>query len=51
MTARKPSTARNPKPRADVALAKRTLKDLSAGRNDPKGGFLMKDSVIVRPTR
>ena len=51
MTARKTAATRDPKPRNDVSLAKRTLKDLSAGRNDPKGGFIMKDSVIVRTGR
>jgi hypothetical protein len=31
-------------------ITKRTLKDLDAGPNDPKGGLIMKDTNIVRPT-
>jgi hypothetical protein len=31
-----------------LSLTRRTVKDLSVPRGGPKGGFLMKDSVIVR---
>ena len=31
-----------------LSLTRRTVKDLSVHRGGPKGGFIMKDSVIVR---
>ena len=31
-----------------LSLTRRTVKDLSVPRGGPKGGFLMKDSVIAR---
>jgi hypothetical protein len=31
-----------------LSLAKRTLKDLSVKGKGPKGGFLMRDTVIIR---
>jgi hypothetical protein len=34
-----------------LSLTKRTLKNLSVRSEGPKAGFIMRDSVIVRPTR
>ena len=31
-----------------LSLTRRTVKDLSVSRGGPKGGFIMKDSIIVR---
>jgi hypothetical protein len=31
-----------------LSLTRRTVKDLSVQHGDPKGGFIMKDSVIVK---
>ena len=31
-----------------LSLTRRTVKDLSVHRGGPKGGFIMKDTVIVR---
>ena len=31
-----------------LSLTKHTLKNLSVRREGPKGGFIMKDSIIVR---
>jgi hypothetical protein len=50
MTARKkqaPTSTTGPK---QLSVTKRTLKNLSPSRTDPKGGFIMKDTIIVRPT-
>lgn len=34
-----------------LSLAKRTLRDLTVKHSGPKGGFIMRDTAIVRPTR
>jgi len=31
-----------------LSLAKRTLKDLSVRQAGPKGGFIMRDTIIIR---
>jgi len=31
-----------------LSLTKRTLKNLSVRREGPKGGFIMKDTIIIR---
>ena len=34
-----------------LSLAKRTLKDLSVRSAGPKGGFIMKDTIIIPTSR
>jgi hypothetical protein len=34
--------------RKGLCLTKQTLKNLSVRREGPKGGFIMKDTIIVR---
>jgi hypothetical protein len=41
----KKATAASTKP--SLAVQKETLKDLPAARN-PRGGFIMKDTIIIR---
>lgn len=48
MTARKQPTTRQARDKQSLSLRKRTLKDMAPPREGPKGGFIMKDSVIVR---
>jgi len=31
-----------------LSLTKRTLKNLSVRKEDPKGGFIMRDTIIIR---
>ena len=50
MTARKQSTTRQARDKQSLSLRKRTLKDMAPPRDGPKGGFLMKDTIIVRPS-
>jgi hypothetical protein len=45
---RKRITTREPNVR--LALKKETLKDLSP-KQDPRGGFIMKDTIIIRTGR
>jgi len=45
---RKRTTEQEPKIR--LALKKETLKDLSPKHN-PRGGFIMKDTIIIRTSR
>ena len=51
MTARKPAASKSAGARKSLAVRKRTLKNLSVKQDGPKGGFIMKDSVIVRTGR
>jgi hypothetical protein len=47
---RKRTTKQDPKVR--LALKKETLKDLSPKQNeDVRGGFIMKDTIIIRTSR
>lgn len=48
MTARKAETRKQSVEQKSLSLQKRTLRDLSARREGPRGGFIMKDTVIVR---
>lgn len=51
MTARKQSTTRQARDKQSLSLRKRTLKDMAPPREGPKaGGFIMKDTIIVRPS-
>jgi hypothetical protein len=51
MTGRRKAATKTKNGPKRLAVAKRTLKDLSAQRSDPKGGFLMQDTVIVATGR
>lgn len=51
MTKRKAANPENLPSEDSPMISKQTLKDLDAGPNDPKGGLIMKDTNIVRPTR
>lgn len=48
MTARKADNRKLEDGQKSLSLGKRTLKDLSVRHEGPNGGFIMKDSVIVR---
>ena len=48
MTTRKTAARQRHSARKPLALSKRTLKDLSARSEGPKGGFIMKDTIILR---
>jgi hypothetical protein len=48
MTIARTTTVRAPKPK--LAVTKQTLKDLRPSRTVRGGGFIMKDSMIVRTT-
>lgn len=48
MTARKPAVSQRAGARKSLAVRKRTLKNLSVKHDGPKGGFIMKDSIIVK---
>ena len=50
MTARKKQTPKNTTGPKRLSVTKRTLKNLSPSGTGPKGGFIMKDTIIVRPT-
>ena len=51
MTARKAAASKSAGARKSLAVRKRTLKNLSVKQDGPKGGFIMKDSIIVRTGR
>jgi hypothetical protein len=50
MTARKKRTPKSTTGSTRLSVSKRTLRNLSPSGTDPKGGLIMKDTIIVRPT-
>jgi len=47
MTARRKATTNTRGGAKRLGLAKKTLKDLSARRSGPNGGFIMQDTIII----
>ena len=47
MTTRK-KTSTKAAGKGNLSLAKRTLRDLTVQGKGPKGGFIMKDTIIIR---